>query len=115
MITQNSRERRKKRVRSKIKGAGTLPRLSVFRSNRYLWAQVIDDEKGVTLVAFSSRGLASPSKITKTASAIESGKQMAKKMLGLKITKVVFDRGSYKYEGRVKAFASGVRDGGVTI
>ena|SRR3989338_6515772 len=113
MIKKNASERRKIRVRSKIIGTKARPRLSVFRSNRYLWAQLIDDDIGQTLGSFSSRSLSLEKKTTKTQTAHLSGKAMAEKLIALKVKKIVFDRGPCKYKGRVKAFADGLREGGV--
>lgn len=114
---------RKKRVRSKIYGKADCPRLSVFRSNRYVYAQLIDDESGKTLVAASQKELLSKSskkskkevkkKQSKTEIAGMVGGAIAKKALKKKVSKVIFDRGSYKYHGRVKAFAEGARKGGL--
>ena len=100
---QIKRKRRHKRVRAKIKGTAKVPRLCVFRSSKYIYAQIIDDEKGKTLVAVNG----------KLASAAETGKSIAKKAIEKKINKVVFDRGGYKYHGKVKALADGAREGGL--
>ncbi len=105
-------ERRKFRTRNKVKRAAKgKPRLLVFRSLKHIYAQIIDDEKGVTLVASSSLQL----KLTgrKTDVAREVGKDLAKRALEKGITEVVFDRGPYKYHGRVKALAEGAREGGL--
>ncbi len=111
------RERRKKRVRSKIKGTKERPRLSVFRSNKHIYCQLIDDLEGRTLLSASSLELRNPKvdkKFTrKVAIAFEVGKLIAKKALKKGIKKVVFDRGCYKYHGRVKALAEGAREGGL--
>ena len=93
-------ERRKFRVRNRIKRTGRL-RLSVFRSLKHIYAQIIDDEKGVTLVSASSLAL----KL--------KGRALAEKALALGIKQVAFDRGPYKYHGRVKALAEGAREGGL--
>lgn len=89
------------RVRRRLRRMSKLPRLTVFRSNRYIYAQVIDDKKGVTLAA--ARG-------EKPA---EVGERVAKKSAENKITQVVFDRGGYKFHGRVKELAEGARKGGL--
>ena len=107
----SKREIRRKRVRSKIKGTSDRPRLSVFRSNRYVFAQIIDDVKGATLVSagdFKSKG-----KAKKTESARDVGLEMAKSAKLKKIESVAFDRGGNKYQGRVKALADGAREGGL--
>ena len=92
---------RKKRVRSRVKGTATSPRLSVFRSNKYVYAQLIDDLKAVTLA--SAKGDDSK----------KVGDEIAKKALKAKIKTVVFDRGAFKYHGRVKAVAEAAREGGL--
>lgn len=103
-------ERRRKRIRSKVSGTAEVPRLSVFKSNKYVYAQLIDDAKGATLVAFSSqKGKAK----TPVEQAREVGKEIAKLALAKKISKVVFDRGGYIYTGKVKAIAEAAREGGL--
>lgn len=105
---------RKRRVRSRVIGTSERPRLSVFRSNRFIYAQIIDDGKAKTLVSFSERNLPkSDKKITKTEIALLIGEEIAKRAKEKKITKVVFDRSGYKYHGRVEAVASGARKGGL--
>lgn len=112
MARLSTYERRKFRTRNKIKRvAKGKPRLSVFRSLKHIYAQIIDDEKGVTLVASSSLQL--KLKGRKTDVAREVGKDLAKRALEKGITEVVFDRGPYKYHGRVKALAEGAREGGL--
>ena len=96
---------------NKIKGTKQRPRLSVFRSCRAIYAQIIDDQKGRTLVAASNFKLAV--KGNKTVQARAVGELLAKKALKKKIKKIVFDRGSYRYHGRVKALAEGARKGGL--
>lgn len=107
--------RRHSRVRAKISGNEFQPRLSVFRSNRAMFLQLIDDLSGRTLVSASAKEIKKAA--GKTAGKIdlskELGKLIAQKAKTLKITKVVFDRGSYKYHGRVKAAADGAREGGL--
>jgi len=108
------RERRKNRIRTKINGTHKRPRLSVFRSNKYIYLQLIDDEKGKTLLALNDQTIKSEkNKITKIDSAFELGKALAQKALEKKIQNIVFDRGGYKYHGRVKAAAEGARAGGL--
>ncbi|MDP3929324.1 MAG: 50S ribosomal protein L18 [Bacteroidota bacterium] len=99
------------RIRSRITGTAQKPRLSVFRSNKYIYAQLIDDVTGVTLVSTSSRALTE--KVNKVDSSVEVGKTLAQKALASGITEVVFDRGGYLYHGRVKALADGAREGGL--
>ncbi|MBI3980555.1 50S ribosomal protein L18 [Candidatus Microgenomates bacterium] len=109
-ITKNTRIRRIKRVRSKTFGFSAKPRLSVFRSNKQIYAQLIDDQKGITLVSAASKSVKGKNK-TETSFAI--GLDLAKKALEKKIKQVVFDRGAYKYHGRVKSLAEGARKGGL--
>ncbi|GLV48592.1 50S ribosomal protein L18 [Thermus sp. LT1-2-5] len=110
MARLTAHERRKFRVRNRIKRTGRL-RLSVFRSLNHIYAQIIDDEKGETLVAESS--LALKLKGNKTEVAREVGRALAEKALAKGIKQVAFDRGPYKYHGRVKALAEGAREGGL--
>jgi len=104
------RQVRKNRIRSKVSGTAEKPRLSVFKSNKYIYAELINDDLGVTLVEASSLKLDSKGK-SNHASAV--GTELAKKALEKKISKVVFDRGGYIYTGRVKALAEGARSGGL--
>ena len=105
---------RHKRVRKNISGTSNVPRLNVFRSNSEIYAQVIDDEKGVTLVSSSSRSLklANGGNV-EAAKAV--GKDVAEKCKKAKINKVVFDRGGYLYHGRVSALADAAREAGLEI
>lgn len=112
-MKQESKQKRKLRVRSKITGTIRKPRLTIFRSNKYIYAQVIDDEKGNTIVGISEKNLSFKDKSKKTDKSKELGLLIAKKALGKKIKEVVFDRGAYKYHGRVKAVAQGAREGGL--
>ncbi|MBI2431095.1 MAG: 50S ribosomal protein L18 [Candidatus Levybacteria bacterium] len=105
-------KKRQKRVRAKVRGTKDMPRLSMYRSNRYLYGQLINDEKAVTIVGISEKELENK-KVTKSARAKTLGTLFAKKVIAKKIKKVRFDRGSYKYHGRVKAFAEGAREGGL--
>ena len=108
----SKKETRQKRVRAKIKGTAEKPRLSVFRSNRFIYAQIINDEKGQTVVGVSEKEL--KEKTTgKSAKAKAVGILLAKKAIAKKVKKVVFDRGSYPYHGRVSAIAQGAREGGL--
>lgn len=111
-----ARQKRHKRVREHVNGTAERPRLSVYRSSVHIYAQLIDDIKGVTLCSSSTiaKGMDVTGK-NKTAAAAEVGKDIAKKANGLKIKQVVFDRGGYLYTGRVKALADGARDGGLKI
>lgn len=111
-IRKKRKERRTKRVRSKILAKSKMPRLTVFRSNQYIYAQLIDDLKGKTFVSASEKEL-SDLKMNKVQKATEVGKILAHKALKKKIKNVVFDKGAYKYHGRVKALAEGARGGGL--
>ena len=108
------RKKRHMRVRSKLSGTAECPRLNVFRSNSNIFAQIIDDTKGVTLVSASSNDkelkLANGSNIE---AAKQVGALVAKRALEQSITAVVFDRGGYLYHGRVKALADGAREAGL--
>lgn len=107
------RLRRQKRIRVRIKGDTKRPRLSVFRSNRAIYAQLIDDLKGRTILSANSKEL--KGKLNKTSASLALGKLIAEKAIAKKITTVVFDRGGNKYHGRVKALAEGARQAGLKI
>lgn len=107
-----SKIRRATRIRKKLLATSNRPRLTVFRSNVNIYAQIIDDSKAKTLVSASSKEL----KIKqKTEQATEVGKLIAKKALDAKVKSVVFDKGSYRFHGRVKALADGAREGGLVF
>lgn len=106
-----SRQRRKKRVRAKVSGTSDRPRLSVFRSNRGFYLQLIDDQKGITLVSAHSKELKAKNNNIEIASKL--GELIAKKALDKKIKKVVFDKSAYRYHGRVKAIAEAARKNGL--
>jgi large subunit ribosomal protein L18 len=110
-VKQNKRFRRKNRVRAKITGTAACPRLSVFRSNRGIYAQIINDEIGKTLVAVGAGEIKKKEK--KIAVSLELGKLIATKAIAKGVSQVVFDRNGYKYHGRVKALAEGAREGGL--
>ena len=109
------RAKRHRRVRKKVVGAPDRPRLSVYRSHKHIYAQVIDDSVGCTLVSASSLSPEFKKKADggSVAGAREIGKLVGRKCVEKKIAKVVFDRGGYKYHGRIKALADGVREAGV--
>jgi large subunit ribosomal protein L18 len=107
----NARTRRRARVRAKITGGPNRPRLAVFRSNRYIYAQLIDDVARRTLVAASDRGVAE--KGTKRERAINVGRRLAEQAVASSLKQVSFDRGGYRFAGRVKALAEGAREGGL--
>jgi large subunit ribosomal protein L18 len=104
---------RQKKVRAKIKGTKDCPRLNVFRSNKGMYVQLIDDDKSITIVAADSSEIKVGKKTPKKDASFELGKLIAKKALEKKIEKVVFDRGGYQYHGRVKSLADGAREGGL--
>ena len=117
---KNARQLRKvrqERVRKKVSGTSERPRLSVFRSLKHIYAQVIDDTAGRTLAAASSQEALQPdgdgSSGPKTAISAAVGKTLAERALAAGVTQVVFDRGGCKYHGRVKALAEGSREGGL--
>ena len=105
------RERIKMGVRKKINGTTDRPRLSVFRSNTGIYAQIIDDVKGVTLAAASSLELGK--KTVNIESSKSVGKKLAEKAVASGIESIVFDRNGYLYHGNIKAFAEGAREGGL--
>ena len=112
-MTTKKEQRRikiKYRVRNKISGTAARPRLSVFRSNKQIYAQVIDDETAKTLVSASSLGMEA---MPKKEQAAKVGEALAQKAIEAGITTVVFDRNGYLYHGRVKELADGVRKGGL--
>lgn len=112
MIEQNQKIRRLKRVRNKVAQNLGIPRLSVFRSNQHIWAQIIDDKHGKTLVSASTKTV-KDAKGTKSEKATAVGQAIAVLALEKKIINVRFDRGTYRYHGRVKALADGARSGGL--
>ncbi len=126
-MKKEKKYRRHKKIRAKMFGKAEKPRLCVFRSAKHLYAQLIDDEKKHTLITASDLEIKTKKKIltsqhdkkdkelfsAKTATAYEVGRLIAEKALKNKIEKVVFDRGGYKYHGRVRAVAEGAREGGL--
>jgi len=112
MNSKTSRRNRIKRsIRSKISGTVERPRLSVYRSNKQIYAQIIDDVNGHTIAAASSTGV--KTKGNKMEVAKEVGKQLAASAKGAGVNAVIFDRGGYLYHGRVKELAEGAREGGL--
>ena len=107
-----SRKKRIRRVRAKIRGtAKQRPRLSVFRSASHIYAQLVDDDSGKTLASFDSRKLKKTKNNLETAAKV--GEEIGKIAKGMKIETVLFDRRGYKYHGRIKALADGVRESGI--
>ncbi len=112
------RQKRHKRVRAKVKGTAETPRLSVYRTLNHIYAQIIDDVKGNTIVTASTLDKeikGSIAEMDKKAQAYEVGKLIAKKAKSKKIKAIVFDRGGYLYTGRVQSLADGAREGGLTF
>lgn len=110
--TKIRRIRRRFRSKKRIHGTAQRPRLVVYRSNRYIYAQLVDDERGYTMAAASSIKM---NKKLNVETAREVGKEIAKIAVEKGIKKAVFDRNGYKYHGRVKALAEGAREGGIKI
>jgi large subunit ribosomal protein L18 len=113
---KNKRLRRKRRIRKKIFGTQERPRLTVFRSNKNIYAQLIDDDRGETLASAStvdSQARDRFDELDKTSAAREVGKLLAERAQDKDIVKVVFDRNGYIYHGRVEAVADGAREGGL--
>ncbi|MFN5415943.1 MAG: 50S ribosomal protein L18 [Flavobacteriia bacterium] len=109
----NRRAKIKRRIRKKVSGTAQSPRLTVFRSNKQIYAQLIDDSKGVTLVAASSYNNKAAEKLAKVDQAAVVGKEIAEKAIKAGISTVVFDRNGYLYHGRVKSLADSAREGGL--
>lgn len=116
--SNEARKRRHRRIRARVSGTAERPRLNVYRSLEHIYAQLIDDEAGRTIVSASTvdkelaAGLAG---MKKQAQATAVGKAVAERALDAGITEVVFDRGGYLYHGRVKALADGAREGGLKL
>ena len=113
LSTLEARRRRHRRVRGKIMGTSERPRLVVFRSNRGIEAQLVDDESGRTIASANWLSVAKGFKGNKSEQAAEVGKSLAKAAKAAGVETCVFDRGGYLYHGRVKALADGAREGGL--
>ncbi len=109
----DARQRRHRRVRKHLRGTAGRPRLAVFRSNRYIYVQVIDDDAGRTLAAASSNESAVKGKTLTVDTAEEVGKLIATRAIDAGVDSVVFDRGGFAFHGRVKALADAARKGGL--
>lgn len=109
-IKKQKIERRHKKIRAKVIGTLDIPRLSVYRSNKYIYAQLIDDSRQGTIISLSSAKIKGKTFVERSR---ETGKELAKMAESKKISKVVFDRGGFKYAGRVRALAEGAREGGL--
>jgi large subunit ribosomal protein L18 len=115
IVTKEARRlKRRRRVRAKVGGTAARPRISVFRSNRGIAAQLVDDERGHTLAAVSWTE-ADLKGLKPMEQAGRAGQLLADRAKAAGIERAVFDRGGYQYHGRVKAFAEGVREGGVAV
>lgn len=112
-VKNDRRQRIKYRVRKKVSGTSEKPRLSVFRSNARIYAQIIDDTKGVTLAAASSQDLGTTKACVNIEDAKQVGVKLAEKATAAGVSAVVFDRNGYLYHGKVKALAEGAREGGL--
>lgn len=110
--TQEKRTRNHRKIRAKVSGTSERPRLAVFKSNTSIYAQVINDDSGTTLVQANSKEIKKGSVSEK---ALEVGRTIAERALAKNIKKVVFDRGGYKYVGKVRAIAEGAREGGLNF
>ena len=111
MITKQERRNKiKTRIRGKVSGTAERPRMTVFRSNKQIYVQLVDDSEGKTLVSASSKGIEEG---TKTEVAAKVGQAIAEKALAAGITEVVFDRNGYLFHGRVKSLADAARNGGL--
>lgn len=115
METVKARLKRHRRVRKTVSGTTDRPRLCVYRSNRHIIAQLVDDSTGTVLLGTTDMSLKEGKGKNKTDLAKEVGKKLAEQAKAKKITKVVFDRGGRLYHGRVKALAEGAREGGLTF
>jgi large subunit ribosomal protein L18 len=111
---RKARAKRRTRIRGKISGTPERPRVSVFRSNRGVYAQLIDDTRGVTIVAARSQEV-DASGLDKTAAARKVGELLGQRARGAGVEKVVFDRSGYLYHGRVKSLAEGAREAGLVF
>lgn len=112
-VKKIKKERRHMKIRAKIAGTEKRPRLCVFRSINHIYAQLINDENGKVLLSVSDKDISAKKKMTKTESAKETGKILAKKAIDNKISEVVFDRGGLIFFGRVKSLAEGAREIGL--
>lgn len=109
------KQKRQQRVRSKLHGTAARPRLSVLRSNKHVYLQAIDDEAGKTLTSGNDAGKDKKIKGTKTQRAVKVAQDLAKDLNKKKIKELVFDRGYYRYHGRVKAVADALREAGMKL
>jgi large subunit ribosomal protein L18 len=108
-VKRQKREKRKRRIRKSVSGTKQTPRISVFRSNKHIYAQAIDDVNSITLASANDKN----EKAKKSEKAEKVGESLGKKLKDMKIKKAVFDRSGYKYHGRVKQLAEGIRKTGI--
>lgn len=111
-MDKTQRQRRQKRIRARVKGSKTRPRVSVYRSNRFVWVQLIDDVAGKTLLSVHGKQFTDVGKVEQ---AKRVGQALAELAKGQGISSVVFDRSGYQYHGRVKALAESLREGGLSV
>ncbi|MBD3249988.1 MAG: 50S ribosomal protein L18 [Candidatus Pacebacteria bacterium] len=112
---RSTKEKRTMAVRSKLHGTAKRPRLTVFRSNKHIYLQAIDDDKAITLVGVTDAGADKKYKGTKTQKAVSVAKDLAQQLKDKKVKQLVFDRGPYRYHGRVKAVAQTLREQGIEL
>ncbi len=110
---KNQRQKRKRRISTKIRGTSNRPRLSIFRSNKHFFVQLIDDSKQKTILGMSDKSLEPKENETAVSRARRFGEVFASKAKEKKVNTVVFDKGMYAYHGRIKAVADGTREGGL--
>ena len=112
-------EKRKIRVRAKLHGTAARPRLTVHKSNKYVYIQAVNDDAGATVVSTNDvkirKAVKKGQELTKTAAAVQTAQAMVDLLKKAKVSALVFDRGQYKYHGRVKAIAQALRDGGIEV
>ena len=109
-VKADQRQRRHARIRARVSGTTEMPRLSIFKSNRHLYAQLIDDTTGATILGISSEKAEGKTMTEKSKSL---GIMIAKAAIAKKISKIAFDRGGFKYTGKIKLFADSAREGGL--
>lgn len=116
-MIKTGKERRKIRNRIKISGTSSRPRITVHKSNKFVFVQAVDDSVSKTIASIHEKSLGKLGKLgkTKAGASIEIGKKLAEKLINLKIKEAVFNKGGYKYHGKVKNVAEGLREAGIKI
>jgi large subunit ribosomal protein L18 len=109
------RQRRKLHIRKNLWGSADVPRINVYRSNRYVYVQAVNDDEGKTLMGMSTKVLKKKENEKPAETAMRLGEEFGKKLKAKKISRVVFDRAGYKFHGRVKALAEGIRKSGINL